>query len=129
MRKLEDLKSEEWQNYLDTMVKNSSFTQTITSGVDWKENGVEYTYIKENEKIKDYVPLYDVNLITKLYQDNVDITIPLNDLKEAYNEMDYTNTVLVEYFMEVSRLLKMNQNEKIQTKITEIKNKLKVIIS
>jgi hypothetical protein len=129
MRKLEEIKSEEWQIFLDSVVKDATFTQITINDMIVDINGIDYTINYEGENVNDFIPLCDPELIIKLYKSNVDITMPLNQLKTIYNEMDNTNAVLFEYAMEVSRALDMYKNsDDIQLKLKEIekiKDKLK----
>lgn len=121
MRKLEEIKSEEWQIFLDSVVKDATFTQITINDMIVDINGIDYTINYEGENVNDFIPLCDPELIIKLYKSNVDITMPLNQLKTIYNEMDNTNAVLFEYAMEVSRALDMYKNsDDIQLKLKEI---------
>jgi len=132
MKKIEELKSEEWQMFLDMIVKDSSFTQTIMNDVAWEYNGVEYTYEQENEKISDFIPFYDPELLLKLYENKIDITVPLEQLKIFYKNIDNTNSLLFEYAMEVNRIIniyeKSNEHQEKIDEIAEIKKLNKIII-
>jgi len=132
MKKIEELKSEEWQMFLDMIVKDSSFTQTIMNDVAWEYNGVEYTYEQENEKISDFIPFYDPELLLKLYENKIDITVPLEQLKIFYKNVDNTNSLLFEYAMEVNRIIniyeKSNEHQEKIDEIAEIKKLNKIII-
>lgn len=121
MRKLEEVKNEEWQTFLDTIVEGSTFTQTIVNDTFADMNGIEFIYEYEGESVSDILPLCEPRLIMKLYESDIDITLPLKQLNVIYTEMDKTNAVLFEYAMGVNRILEMYENsEDIQLKLNEI---------
>lgn len=132
MRNLEDVKSEEWQEYINIIAKGAKFKQTIFNNQadsTFEIAGIEYEYNYENESVSDLIPFCEPTLITKLYENNIDITMPLQQLNIIYTEMDKTNAVLFDYAMNVNRILNMPEidNDDSQKKLREIKKLNKII--
>ena len=116
MKKINELTKEDCQDFLNLYI-------------NLKEKDEKVNYIKDTKiEIKDFIineesrsgiikyslndaheytmPICNPYFIEWLYKNDIDITIPLNQLKCDYDELDETNSILFEYAMDVNKILK-----------------------
>jgi hypothetical protein len=111
MKQLEEIKIDQWQTFINQITQDDTVvTQVLTSEDDLMLNKIIYVYQRDGENITDSVSFSNPDLISVLYKNNIDITMPLNQLKYDYIEMEKTNTTLFEFVMEINRIIKMNKN-------------------
>lgn len=104
MRKIEELKKDDCQIFLDKIFdSNVKFNKLNLECQSIDECGIEYVFNDKNG----LVPFSDPDLITWLYNNNFDISIPLFQLKVLYAEMNEINSTLFEYAMNVSDISKV----------------------
>jgi hypothetical protein len=106
MKKFEELTPEECQSFLNELFDetDTEFKQLITQP---EENmGIEYSVKSEDfDGGHCHVSITNPELLTWMYQHEVDMIMPLTRLKYDYIEMDETNSVLFEYAMEVGKII------------------------
>ena len=104
MKNLNELTNEEYQSFLDGIFDGVEYTGLVfeTDSVNIDCCGVEY---KMKDKIKRILSFSNPELIIWLYSKEVDLSIPLRQLRYDYVELDETNSILFEYAMDINRVL------------------------
>jgi len=112
MKKIEELTPEECQSFLDELFEDvdTKFENIIINPKPGESMGIEYS-IDSMDMNKCYISISNPDLLIWLYNNNVDISVPLEQLKYEYNEMDETNSVLFEYAMEIGRIIQKENAE------------------
>jgi hypothetical protein len=95
MKKIEELTKDECQIFL-----NEIFDDGVEFS-DINESGIEYT-VKGNKRL---LTFSNPELLILLYENDIDLTKPLEQLRCDYMEMDETNSTLFEYVMEVNGVI------------------------
>lgn len=99
MKKFNELTSEDCQNFLDELFEDEHVI--FKRVVEEDSPGIEY----DAHEYTDNISISNPELLCWMYKNKVDLTIPLNNLKYEYNEMNETNSVLFEYAMDIKKIL------------------------
>lgn len=130
MKKLNELTKEDCQSFLDELFEdsNAEFKDLILPESNEMISGIEYSIKSEDFDGGDrYVSISNPELLTWMYEHDVDISTPLTQLKYEYNEMDETNSILFEYAMEIGKILNEPQAPEARYSGSEEKEKIKKI--
>jgi hypothetical protein len=108
MKKFNELTPEDCQSFLDELFEDDqiTFKRVIDEPTMDETPGIEYTTHEQSDTIS----ISNPELLTWMYQNNVDLTQPLENLKYEYTEMDETNSILFEYAMEINKIIKEYSN-------------------
>jgi hypothetical protein len=101
MKNFNELTPEDCQSFLYELFEDEQvlFKRIIEEKTE--DPGIEY----ETHDSMDTISVSNPDLLCWMYKNNVDLTMPLNNLKYEYNEMDEMNSVLFEYVMEINKIL------------------------
>jgi hypothetical protein len=111
MKQLNEIKIDQWQTLINQIRQDDTVvTQVTVDNNDLMLNEIKYVYQKDGENVTDSVSFSNPDLISLLYENDIDITMPLNQLKYDYAEMEKTNTTLFEFAMEINRVIKINKS-------------------
>lgn len=108
MKNLGELTNDECQDYLrNTFGDDAKFIRLISDSKDIDANGIEYELSDKYKFNESKRVLYFSNpdVISWLYKNDVDISLPLKQLKSEFIDLDETNSILFEYAMEVNKIL------------------------
>ena len=109
MKRLNELTIDECQIFLNEIFEddNVKFNKMIfeTNKEGDIGCGIEYQY--ENEH-KNVIPFSNPDLITCFYKHDVDLTIPLKQLRVDFIDMDEKNSILFEYAMDINKVLRQH---------------------
>ena len=112
MKKIEELNKIDWQDFLDRMFDNTvEYSRTILSPNYGKDESCGIEYLHKSELIstihqKNIISFSNPELISWLYEHEVDLTLPLKQLKYDFIDLDETNSVLFEFVMGVNKVMK-----------------------
>ena len=116
MKLIEELTKEECQTFLNEMFDESvEFERIIFDGDCTDGCGIEYKTkrrINEDKQNIGIVSFSNPELIAWLYENEIDITIPLKQLKIDFIEMDETNSTLFQYAMEINEIVSKYKTDK-----------------
>lgn len=118
MKSLTELTKEEYQSFLNDIFDGSVEYNGLK--LESNNDGIEYLF-KSDESVR-LISFSNPELISWLYKKDVDITIPLKQLKYDYVEMDESNSILFEYAMDVNRLINDKYYEGMQKHADGIKD-------
>jgi len=112
MKKIEELTNDECQSFLNELFEDVDikFEKIITEPNQDDTMGIEYS-IESMDMKNCYISVSDPDLLIWLYNNDVDISVPLEQLKYEYNEMNETNSILFEYAMEIGRIIQKDAEE------------------
>lgn len=101
MKRIEELTLDECQTFLDQMFDNSvEFNRIIFENDCIDGCGLEYK-VKSHDQLG-FVSFSNPDFISWLYDNDIDISFSLKQLKFDYNELDETNSILFEYAMKIN---------------------------
>ena len=112
MKKIEELNNVDWQDFLTRMFDNTvEYSRTILSPNYSKDESMGIEYFHENELAstihqKNIISFSNPELISWLYENEVDLTLPLKQLKYDFIDLDETNSVLFEFVMGINKVMK-----------------------
>lgn len=106
MKKIEELTAEDCQSFLNELFEDvdTKFEKFTTLPSESNEMGIDYS-IKSMDMNKCHISISNPDLLIWLYHNEIDMTIPLKQLKYEYNDMDETNSILFEYAIEIGRII------------------------
>jgi hypothetical protein len=112
MKSIEDLTREDWQDALRVLFDNNSieYSRTILKpdyNID-ESCGIEYSVNNELmplHKQKCMISFSNPELLAWLYENDVDLTLPLQQLKFDFIDLDETNSILFEFVMGVNKII------------------------
>jgi hypothetical protein len=140
MRKIEELTKDDCRKFLMETFENKNiefsrlifrpdFTADESCGIEYNvKNGI--SSINEQKYV---VSFSNPEFLMWLYKNGIDITMPLEQLKYDFAEIDEANSVLFEFAMGVSKIVTSHstsaENDEDVEKLNEIKSLQKELIN
>lgn len=105
---IKTLNEQDFQNALNHVIieNDTKFINTITNEKD-DIIGIKYIHLNKSDIEPRYLSIGDPDLISWLYEKDVNIKESLQKLRAEYYQIDELNSILFEYVMEINRIIKM----------------------